>query len=112
MQKPDYHILVCASFRTSGAPQGVCHKKGAIDLLQYLNEGLNDRGIAAMVSTTGCMKVCDRGPAMVVYSGSGQTAGGESGGGGQWYGPMDEDGIDEVLDALESGAVAQGRLMT
>ena len=105
MEKPDFHILVCASFRVSGAPQGVCHRKGATDLLGYLNEQIGDRGINAMVSTTGCMKVCDRGPAMVVYAGKGQTE-------GQWYGPMNEDAIDDVLDALEAGEVAEKYVLT
>ena len=33
MEKPDYHILVCASFRVGGDPKGTCHKKGSVDLL-------------------------------------------------------------------------------
>ena len=36
MEKPEKHIFVCASYRVTGAPQGVCHKKGSINLLQYL----------------------------------------------------------------------------
>ncbi|MGA2091445.1 MAG: (2Fe-2S) ferredoxin domain-containing protein, partial [Endomicrobiales bacterium] len=43
MEKPEKHLFVCASFRANGEPQGVCHKKGSLGLLQYLQEGLNDR---------------------------------------------------------------------
>lgn len=92
MQKPEYHFFVCASFRAGGEPQGVCHKKGATNLMQYLENEIMDRGIDGMVTSTGCLKVCDRGPAMVVYPG------------GQWFGELDEERIDSVLDALEDGA--------
>jgi (2Fe-2S) ferredoxin len=91
MQKPTYHFLVCNSFRLSGDPQGVCHKKGAPSLLQYLEDEIVDRGIDAQVSATGCLKVCDRGPAMVIYPQ------------GTWYGNLDEGKLDEILDALEDG---------
>jgi NADH:ubiquinone oxidoreductase subunit E len=67
MEKPEHHILVCASFRASGEPQGVCHKKGSTGFLPYIEGEILDRGMDAMVSSTGCLKVCDRGPAMVVY---------------------------------------------
>jgi (2Fe-2S) ferredoxin len=91
MAKPQYHILVCNSFRLSGEPQGVCNKKGAADLLQYLEEEIINRGLDAQVSSTGCLKVCDRGPAMVVYPA------------GWWFGQVTEEKIDEVLDALDNG---------
>jgi (2Fe-2S) ferredoxin len=99
MQKPEYHILVCNSFRLTGEPQGVCNKKGAPGLLQYLEEEISDRGLDAMVSSTGCLKVCDRGPAMVIYPQ------------GWWYGQLDEEGIDEILDALEDGAAVESKLL-
>lgn len=92
MKKPAHHIFVCASFRMSGSPQGVCAKKGAGSLLQYLETELSDRGMQEVnVSMTGCLKVCDKGPVMVVYPE------------GHWYGNVDEEKIDAILDALESG---------
>ena len=36
MQKPQYHIFVCNSFRVGGDPQGVCNRKAAVRLLQTL----------------------------------------------------------------------------
>lgn len=93
MKKPAHHIFVCASFRMSGTPQGVCSKKGAGSLLQYLETEISDRGIDTIaVSMTGCLKVCDKGPVMVVYPE------------GHWYGEVNEQKIDEILDALESGS--------
>ncbi len=91
MKKPKHHIFICNSFRVSGEPQGVCNKKGAPGLLQHVEEGILERGIDAMVSSTGCLKVCDRGPAMVVYPE------------GWWYGDLSEDRVEEILDGIENG---------
>lgn len=99
MPKPQYHIMVCNSFRLQGEPQGVCNKKGAVELLQYLEEEVINRGIDAQVSSTGCLKVCDRGPAMVIYPA------------GWWYGKVTEDMLDEILDALEEGNPAEDYLI-
>jgi (2Fe-2S) ferredoxin len=91
MNKPEYHLFVCNSFRLSGVAQGTCNKKGAPDLLQYLENEIVDRGLSAMVTSAGCLKLCEKGPVMVVYPG------------GWWYGEMTEEGLDRVLDALEEG---------
>lgn len=101
MEKPSKHILVCASFRNAGGPQGACFKKNAMDLLQYLQEGLNDRGMTdVLVSTTGCLKVCDRGPAMIVYPE------------GTWYGNISEDALDTILDAMAENKIAEEYVLT
>jgi Ferredoxin len=98
MTKPTKHILVCGSFRASGAPQGVCAKKGSQGLLAYLESELSDRGLDGVsVTATGCLKACDRGPILVVYPDN------------VWYGGIEsEDAIDAVLDAIESGSAAPG----
>ena len=94
MEKPVYHFFVCSSFRLNGDPKGYCHKNNSGSLLQYLEEAVNDRGLNAQITSTGCMKACDRGPVMTVYPQ------------GLWYGKVDEDKIDEILDALEAGQTA------
>jgi (2Fe-2S) ferredoxin len=96
MQKPSHHILVCGSFRMNGAPQGVCAKGGAGPLLQYLQEELADRGMGDVaVACTSCLKVCDRGPAVVVYPEN------------WWFGGINsEEAIDAVMDSLEKGTPA------
>jgi (2Fe-2S) ferredoxin len=91
MKKPTYHILVCNSFRMAGAPQGVCRTKGSGGLMQTLEEEILDRGLDAAVTSTGCLKVCDRGPALVIYPQN------------YWYGNVNEEAIGEILDALEAG---------
>ncbi len=100
VKKPEFHLLVCNSFRLSGEPQGVCNKKGAANLLQYLEDEIIDRDLDAMVSATGCLKVCDKGPVLVVYPQ------------GIWYGQVDEEKVDEILDSLERGSPAEAGQLT
>ncbi|MGD9506003.1 MAG: ferredoxin [Syntrophobacteraceae bacterium] len=99
MAKPEHHILVCCSFRGTEA-KGKCIKKNALDYIPYIEEELADRGIDAMVSSTGCLKRCEEGPIMVVYPE------------GLWYGGVaSEEIIDEILDGLESGKPAKDYLL-
>ncbi len=94
MEKPEYHIFVCASFRADGDPKGVCHKKGSVPLLPYIENEILDRGLDAQITSTGCMKACDHGPVMVIQPQ------------GLWYGQVEsEDAVDEILDSLEDGEV-------
>ena len=100
MQKPDHHIFVCASFRGLEA-KGKCIKNNSMQLIPYIQEELADRGLNAMVSTTGCLNLCEEGPVMVIYPQ------------GTWYkGVTSEDAVDEILDALEEGKTAEQYLLT
>ncbi|MBU1169100.1 MAG: (2Fe-2S) ferredoxin domain-containing protein [Proteobacteria bacterium] len=100
MEKPQHHILVCASFRVTGEPKGFCHKKGSTGLLQYIEEEVLDRGMDVLLSTTGCMKQCEKGPVLVVYPEN------------QWYGGVESESvIDEILDAIEDGGTADSYLL-
>jgi (2Fe-2S) ferredoxin len=102
MQKPNHHIFVCGSFRANGVPQGVCNKKNSMGLLQYLVQELADRGLTdVVVSSTGCLKLCDSGPAMIVYPEN------------WWYGKVEsESDIDEIIDALEKGKPAGAYILS
>ena len=101
MDKPEYHIFVCASFRAGGDAKGACHKKGSTDLLPYIENEILDRGLNAQITSTGCMKACDHGPVMVIYPQ------------GLWYGNVEsEDAVDEILDALEDSGSAEGLLIS
>ena len=73
--------------------------QGIRSLLQYLQSELSDRDMDdVMVSSTGCLNLCEHGPVMIVYPE------------GYWYGEVDEDKIDDILDALEEGQAADGLL--
>jgi (2Fe-2S) ferredoxin len=100
MDKPQYHIFLCASFRAGGDAKGACHKKGSMDLLPYIENEILDRGLNAQITSTGCMKACDYGPVMVVHPQN------------LWYGKVEsEEVVDEILDALEDGEVAESYLI-
>ena len=92
MQKPDHHIFVCASFRGTEA-KGQMHQEGAVELTPYIEDRTGrPRLNNVMVSTTGCLKLCEEGPVMIVYPQA------------YWYrGVAGEDGIDAILDGLENG---------
>ena len=99
MSKPAHHIFVCGSYRPTGAA-GVCHKKESPSILQHLTMEAEDRGLAdVMISSTGCMNRCEKGPLMVVYPA------------GSWYGEVDEEKIDTILDALSEGREATKLLL-
>ena len=100
MEKPTHHILVCSSFRASGEIKGKCNKKGSADLIPYIESEILDRGMDALLTSTGCMKQCDSGPVMVIYPEN------------LWYGNVtSEDIVDEILDALEDGSKAEEYLL-
>jgi (2Fe-2S) ferredoxin len=100
MKNPKHHIFVCASFRTAGEAKGACHKKNSPSLLGYLETELSDRDMTDVtVSSTGCLNRCEKGPVMIVYPE------------GCWYGEVDEEKIDEILDCLEDGTSATSLLM-
>lgn len=101
MKKPDFHILVCNSYRVAGSAQGFCNKNGASDFLQYIAEECADRGLDVVVSSTACLNVCSQGPILVVHPNN------------YWYGGIDsEEKIDDILDALEEGGAVEDYLIT
>jgi (2Fe-2S) ferredoxin len=100
MEKPKHHVFVCGSFRVAGDPKGICHRKDSGALVGYLESEVSDRGLDGVtVSAAGCLKLCEQGPVVVVYPE------------GHWYGKMDEERIDLMLDALEEGKPAEALLL-
>lgn len=99
MKKPDHHILVCSSFRGTEI-KGKCAKKDSMQLVPYFEEEIEDRGLNAIVTTTGCLSLCDEGPVVIVYPQ------------GHWYKKVEgEEAADAILDAMESGGSAERYLM-
>ncbi len=100
MKKPEHHFFICNSYRIGGEAQGSCNKKNGAALIQYTSEQCGDRGLDAIVSSTGCLNVCTEGPVMIVYPQN------------DWYGKVTEDAIDEILDAIENGERADNYLIS
>ncbi len=66
-----------------------------------MQEELVDRGLNAMVSSTGCLNLCEEGPVMIIYPQA------------YWYrGIESEEAVDAILDALEAGKPAEQYLLT
>jgi len=85
------HFFICNSYRVAGEAKGACNAREAGDLLSYLETEILDRGMDAQVSGCGCLKVCTEGPVMVVYPE------------GKWFGQVNEEKLDSILDAIEDG---------
>jgi (2Fe-2S) ferredoxin len=100
MKKPTYHILVCNSYRTAGNSQGACNKLGAPEFVQYITEEAADRGLDVAISTTACLNLCGQKPVMVVQPNN------------YWYGKVNQEAIDEILDALAEGKPAEKYLIS
>ena len=99
MNKPTHHIFVCGSYRL-GSAQGVCHKKGSSSLLAFFEQEAGDRGLdGVMVSSTGCLQVCDEGPIVVVYPEN------------TWYKNVDERAAEAILDAIETNEIANEHVL-
>jgi len=100
MNKPKHHILICSSSRIKGEPVGACTRRNSPEMIQYIEGEITDRGMdGILVSNTGCLKICDQGPVMVIYPE------------GYWYGQLSEESIDTILDALEDGQAAESLLL-
>jgi (2Fe-2S) ferredoxin len=101
MNTPEHHLFVCGSFRTNGEAQGICYKKESHSLLSYLQSEIQDRMLDGVeIASTGCMNVCNKGPVMIDYPS------------GNWYGNLDEEAIDEILDAIEEGEICEKYLIS
>jgi (2Fe-2S) ferredoxin len=101
MTTPTHHLFVCGSFRANGTPAGACVKKESLQLVQYLQEEVDSRGLqGVVVSMTGCLNCCVNGPVVIDYPS------------GHWYKGVTEEVADEILEAIESGSgVAEAHLI-
>ena len=51
MTTPTHHLFVCGSFRANGTPAGACVKKESLQLVQYLQEEVDSRGLPSSERT-------------------------------------------------------------
>ena len=93
--------IICSSAAVSAptASRKACVTRKGADLIQYIQTEVSERGIDAVVSTTGCLNVCEKGPVLIVYPNA------------WWYHEVDEAKVDSILDALEQGAAVEELLM-
>ncbi|TDX52706.1 2Fe-2S ferredoxin [Orenia marismortui] len=97
MNQPKYHIFVCSSSRINGQQRGFCVNKDSVEIIQNFMMEVQDRGMAdTMITNTGCLGICDKGPIVIVYPE------------GVWYGNVSPDDVEEIVEShLEKGKVVE-----
>ncbi len=87
MARPEKHIFICGQARPPGHPRGSCADKGAADVLQTFQQQFEQQGFWGRfgLTSTGCLGVCDAGPAVLVYPE------------GVMYGKVTKDDVDEII---------------
>ncbi|WP_459476419.1 2Fe-2S ferredoxin [Clostridium saccharoperbutylacetonicum] len=93
-----YHIFVCASCRVNGIQKGMCYSKDSVKVVQKFMEEVEDRDLIneVMVTNTGCLGVCNKGPVVVVYPE------------GTWYGNVTVDDVERIVEEhIEGGKVVE-----
>ena len=83
------HIFVCTNEREPGHKRGCCKEKGSEDLVKAFKEELGHVGLKKQVRAqrSGCLDVCEFGPAVVVYPE------------GVWYGPVRPEDIKDIVNS-------------
>ena len=97
MEKPKKHVFICTSSRMTGQQKGLCHTKGAVDLVNAFMEAIEEADLEGIfVSNTGCFGLCEEGPIVVVYPDN------------VWYGKVSEDDVTEIVEEhLAAGRVVE-----
>lgn len=95
MITPEHHIFVCSSCRPDGTQQGFCASKGARSIIGTFMEEIEDRELSGevMLTNTGCFGICEKGPIAVVYPE------------GIWYGSLDDDAVEKIMEEHIEGGV-------
>ena len=67
--KPKFHIFVCISSRVTGEQKGMCLAKGATNIINEFITEIQERELEneVMVTTTGCLGICSKGPVVMIY---------------------------------------------
>ncbi len=101
MVKPKYHIFICSSSRINGQQKGFCVQKDSVGIIQNFMEEIDDRELSSevMVTNTGCLAICDKGPVVIVYPE------------GVWYGSVTPDDVEEIMDSHIEGGEPVERLL-
>jgi len=92
IKKLSHHVFVCTNERPSGHPRGCCQSKGSEQILKQFKEKAAAAGLQNQVRAqkSGCLDVCEHGPAVVVYPD------------GVWYGGLAAPGSAELESQLHS----------
>ena len=86
--KFDKHIFICTNDRGSDHPRGDCVRCGGLDIRMRFVHLINKNGLKGVVraNKSGCLDVCEVGPAVVIYP---QNI---------WYTGISIDNVDEIFE--------------
>jgi (2Fe-2S) ferredoxin len=99
--RPAIHVLVCTNERGPDAPKPSCAPRGSLTLYDRFRDVVKARGLrdAVLVTRTGCLKHCSRGPTVVVWPAN------------HWYGAVALEDVEPLLDAELAGGELVARRM-
>mgnify|MGYP003464896421 FL=1 len=84
-----YHVFFCINQRDNGKP--CCADKGSAGLRDHTKQRIKRLGLSGKggvrINNAGCMDRCAEGPVMVIYPE------------GTWYTYVDQEDVDEIIDA-------------
>ena len=90
------HLFVCTNTIASGKP--ACGRRGGETLIAAIQKNLVARKVShVLVTPCGCLGPCFDGPNAVVYPD------------GVWYGGLDVDDADAIVEHLVSGTVHEAK---
>ncbi|MEJ6952542.1 2Fe-2S ferredoxin [Natronospora cellulosivora (SeqCode)] len=98
MPEIKHHVFVCSSSRINGQQKGYCVNKDSVEIVQNFMMEIEEWGLAGavMLTNTGCLGICDKGPIVIVYPE------------GVWYGGVTPDDVEEIVEShLENGEIVE-----
>lgn len=102
MKNIKHHIFVCSSCRINGLQRGTCFSKDSVNIVLKFMEEVEDRDLIndVLVTNTGCLGVCGKGPVVVVYPE------------GTWYGNVKVEDVEKIMEQhIEGGKVVEELLI-
>ncbi len=94
------HIFCCTNRRDPSEPRGSCAAKGSEELRDYMKARVKELGIpSARVNAAGCLDMCERGPAIVIYPE------------GIWYSCASKDDAEAIIQEHLLGGQPVERLL-
>ena len=98
-----FHLFVCSGNECESEASCLCDTLSDMSLLDYVCSRVEARGLNAEVSCAGCChdctQGCERGPVMLVHPN------------GWWYGGLNENKVDSILEALRENRVVDEYLV-
>jgi (2Fe-2S) ferredoxin len=99
--EPLVQILVCVNDRGEGGARPCCFRRGSEELYYRLKDRIKELGLRdeVLVTRTGCLRHCSRGPTVVVWPGN------------FWHGGVGLEDVEDLIAAARRGERLERRRM-